>query len=44
VINLGKFQDQIVINAATVKEGVAEMRDMVAEELLRVLQSANAAR
>lgn len=40
-ISIGKFQDQIVIQSSTVKEGVADMRRMIEEELLRVLNGAN---
>lgn len=40
-INLGKFQDQIVIHAANVKEGAQEMRAIIVEEFARVLNSAN---
>jgi hypothetical protein len=40
-INLGKFQDQIVIHAANVKEGASEMRNIIMEELTRVINSAN---
>lgn len=44
VINVGKFQDQTVINAATVSEGVAEIENKMGEMFLRLLQTANAAR
>lgn len=40
-ISLGKFQDQIVIHAANVKEGAQQMRDIIVEEMARVLNSAN---
>jgi hypothetical protein len=40
-ITLGKFQDQIVIHATNVKEGASEMRDIIIDELARVLNSAN---
>lgn len=40
-ISIGKFQDQIVIQSSTVKEGVADMRRIIEEELLRVLNGAN---
>jgi hypothetical protein len=40
-ITLGKFQDQIVIHAQNVKEGAAQIRDIIMEEMARVLNSAN---
>lgn len=40
-VNLGKLQDQIVIHAQGIGEGIDEMEAMVTEALLRVLNSAN---
>jgi tape measure domain-containing protein len=41
-LNLGKLHDNIIIHSATLKEGVDEMEKIVAEALLRVLNSGNA--
>ena len=41
-INLGKLQDQIVINASSVTEGAKDMERLVTEALMKVLNSANA--
>jgi hypothetical protein len=40
-VNLGKLQDQIVIHAQGIQEGVEQMEAMVTEALLKVLNSAN---
>jgi tape measure domain-containing protein len=42
IINLQKLFDNINISSTTVKEGVADMEQIVTEALLRVLNSANA--
>lgn len=42
-INLGKFQDQVNIYAANVKEGAAQVREIIEEEFLRLLNGANQA-
>lgn len=40
-VNLGKFMDNLVIQSQTVPEGAGRMRDIIEEELLRLLNGIN---
>lgn len=40
-VNLGKLQDQTVIQSNTVQEGVANMEEMIMQAMLRVMNSVN---
>lgn len=40
-INLGKFQDQVIIKSQTASEGASRMREIIEEELLRILNGIN---
>jgi hypothetical protein len=42
-VNIGKFQDNINITAATVKEGTAEMARMIEEAMIRAVRGAELA-
>lgn len=42
VLNLGKLLDNVIINAANVKEGASEIEKIVVDTLLRVVNSGNA--
>lgn len=41
-LNLGKLMDNVIINAANVKEGASDIEKIVVETMLRVVNSANA--